>query len=459
MKEYDVIVIGSGSGMSIVSGALNHGLTVALVDKGPLGGTCLNVGCIPSKMLIYPADRIVEIQEAKKLGISAEIKDIDFSSIMERMRGIVDDGVSHMREGLKHVENLDYYETEGHFVEDYTIEVNGEKIKGEKIFIVSGARPLIPPIKGINEVDYLTNETVLQLKERPESMVIIGGGYIACEFGHFFAAMGTKVTIVQRNVRLVKNEEPEISELLKKEMSKRMEIHTNTEVVEVKKTENGITLVGRDKTTGEEKEFTAKKILVASGRKSNADLLKVENIGVETDKRGYIIVNEYFETSKTNIWACGDAIGKYMFKHTANEEADLMWSNAMHTENDQKVSMDYWATPHAVFSYPQIASVGLTEEQAKKEYDILVGKAEYSSVAKGEAMVEETSFGKAIIEKGTWRILGFHIIGPYAPMLIQEVINAMASDGTLMPIARAQHIHPALPELILRTLSRLREPE
>lgn len=462
MKEYDVIVIGSGSGMSIVSGVLNHGLKVALVDKGPLGGTCLNVGCIPSKMLIYPADRIVEIQEAKKLGITAEIKDIDFKSIMERMKGVVDEGVSHMREGLKHVPNLDYYETEGHFVEDYTLEVNGEKIKGDKIFIVSGARPLIPPIKGIEEVDYLTNETVLELKERPESMIIIGGGYIACEFGHFFAAMGTKVTILQRNVRLVKNEEPEISELLKKEMSKRMEIHTNIEVVEAKKTEKGITIVGRDKTTGEQKEFTAEKILIASGRKSNADLLKVENTGVETDKRGYIIVNEYFETNKKNIWACGDAIGKYMFKHTANEEADLMWSNAIHGEHSghgEKVPMDYWATPHAVFSYPQIAAVGLTEEEAKKEYDILVGMAEYSSVAKGEAMVEETSFAKAIIEKNTWRILGFHIIGPYAPMLIQEVINAMASDGTLMPIARAQHIHPALPELILRTFSRLREPE
>ncbi len=459
LKEYDVIVIGSGSGMSIVSGALNHGLKVALVDKGPLGGTCLNVGCIPSKMLIYPADRIVEIQEAKKLGISAEIKDIDFSSIMERMRSVVDDGVSHMREGLKYAENLDYYETEGHFIEDYTIEVNREKIKGEKIFIVSGARPLIPPIKGINEVNYLTNETVLQLKEKPESMVIIGGGYIAAEFGHFFAAMGTKVTIVQRGPRLVKNEEPEISELLKKEMGKRMKIHTNIEVVEVRKNGNGYTVVGRDKKTGEEKEFPGEKILVAAGRKSNADLLKVENTGVKTDKRGYIIVNEYFETSKKNIWACGDAIGKYMFKHTANEEADLMWSNAMHAEHDKKVPMDYLATPHAVFSYPQIASVGLTEEQAKKEYDILVGKAEYSSVAKGEAMVEETSFAKAIVEKGTWRILGFHIIGPYAPMLIQEVINAMASDGTIMPIARAQHIHPALPELILRTLSRLREPE
>jgi len=459
MKEFDVIVIGSGSGMSIVSGALNHGFKVALVDKGPLGGTCLNVGCIPSKMLIYPADRIMEIQQAKKLGITAEITNIDFKSIMERMRGVVQDGVSHMREGLKYAENLDYYETEGHFVEDYTMEVNGEKIRGEKIFIVSGARPLIPPIKGIDEVDYLTNETVLQLKEKPESMIIIGGGFIAVEFAHFFAAMGTKVTIVQRGPRLVKNEEPEISELLQKEMRKRMEIHTNTEVVEVRKDGNGYTVIGRDKNTGDEKEFSEEKILVAAGRKSNADLLKVENTGVKTDKRGYIIVNEYFETTKKNIWALGDAIGKYMFKHVVNEEADLVWRNVMHGEHGEKIPMDYWAAPHAVFSYPQIASVGLTEEQAKKDYDILIGKAEYSSVAKGEAMVEEESFAKAIVEKGTWKILGFHIIGPYAPILIQEVINAMATDETIIPIASGMHIHPALPELILRTLSRLREPE
>jgi len=455
MKEYDVILIGSGAGMIVVEGAVLQGLKVALVDKGPLGGTCLNVGCIPSKMLLYPADRIVEIQEAKKLGIHAEITTIDFSSIMERMMRTIQEGQNHMREGIKLARNLDFYEDEGHFTEDYTMELKGKKIKGENIFIASGARPSIPPIKGIGKIDYLTNESVLELKKRPESIIIIGGGYIAAEYGHFFAAVGTEVTIVQRNKRLVPNEEPEISELLKREMAKRMEIYTNTGVSEVKKKGDGYTIIGKDKNTGEEKEFTAEEIMIAAGRKSNADVLTVKNTGVETDERGFITVNEYLETSKENIWALGDAIGKHMFRHVANQEALVAWHNSMATE---KIKMDYRAIPHAVFSHPQIASVGLTEEQAKKDYDILVGKARYSDVAKGVAMMEEESFAKAIVEKSSRKILGFHIIGPYAPILIQEVITTMAHEQEFMSLAKGMHIHPALPEVILATFRNLEEP-
>jgi len=179
MKKYDVIVIGSGSGAIISDEAASHGLKVALVDKGPLiGGTCLNWGCIPSKMLIYPADRIVEIQEAKKLGIEAEVKSIDFSALMERVRKSRTGSQKHIRKGISQSENLDFYEGECHFIGDYTIEVKGEEIKGEKIFIASGSRPFIPPIKGLDSIDYLTNETVLELKKRPDSLIIVGGAIL-----------------------------------------------------------------------------------------------------------------------------------------------------------------------------------------------------------------------------------------------------------------------------------------
>ncbi len=455
MKEYEVIVIGSGSGAIIVEQALGHGLKTALVDKGPLGGTCLNVGCIPSKMLIFPADRIVEIQEAARLGIQAEIKKIDFNGIMERMRITVGESQSHIREGIKRTSELDFYEETGHFIEDYTMEVGGEKIKGRKIFIVSGARPLIPPIKGIEDIAYLTNETLLELKNLPESLIIVGGGYIAAEYAHFFSAMGTRVILLQRGERLVKEEEPEISDLLKREMEKRMEIHLHTEALEARRDGAVCEIVAKDKNTGERKEFKADKVLIAAGRKSNADLLKVENTGVKTDEKGYIKVNVFFETDKENIWALGDAIGKKMFKHSANHEAGLVWHSAMHGE---KTKMDFMKVPHAVFSYPQIASVGMREAEAMEHHDILVGKARYSEVAKGEAMREEESFAKAIIEKKTWKILGFHIIGPYAPMLIQEVINAMTTGETVIPIFNGMHIHPALPEIVQAAFQNLQEP-
>ncbi|MEJ2684806.1 MAG: FAD-dependent oxidoreductase [Candidatus Sulfobium sp.] len=228
MKEYDVIVVGSGAGLLIVEKALAHDLSVALVDKGPLGGTCLNLGCIPSKMLIYPGDRVAEIREAGKLGVSAEVREIDFLSIMERMRNTVRKGESHIREGIGHTENLDFYEGTGYFVKDSVIEINREQIKGRKIFIAAGARPRIPSVKGIEKAEYLTNESVLQLREKPKSLIIIGGGYIGAEYAHFFSAMGVKVVLLQSNARLVPDEEPEISDLLKKEMERWMDIRTGS---------------------------------------------------------------------------------------------------------------------------------------------------------------------------------------------------------------------------------------
>jgi len=455
MKKYNVIVVGSGSGGEIVDAAVSHGMKVAWVDKGSLGGTCLNVGCIPSKMIIHPADRIMEIQEAAKLGIAVEIKDIDFQAIMERMRQYIQESQDEMQKSLKQVEMVDYYHGEGYFTRDYILDVLGEKIQGEKIFLVSGARPRIPSVKGLNSVPYLTNETVFDLEEKPESMIVIGGGYVAVEFAHFFAAMGTNVTIFQRGTRLIPLSEPEISEMLKKQMEKRMHIYLNTEVTEVKKENEGITVKGRNQVTDNEVSVTAQYVLVAAGRKSNADMLKVENTGVKTDVRGYILVNEYFETSKKNIWAFGDAIGKAMFKHVANEAANITWWNAFH---DHKTAMNYDAIPYAIFTYPEIAAVGMTEDEAKKEHQILVGRARYSDVAKGLAMMETDGFTKAIVEKQTGKILGFHIIGPYASMLIQEVINVMAQNGTLWMLAKGMHIHPALSELILRTFGNLEEP-
>jgi len=452
MKKSDVIVIGSGCGMNIVEEALGHEMSVALVDKGPIGGTCANLGCIPSKMLIFAADRIAEIQEAGKLGIEAKIKNIDFLFIMERMRKFISENQQHMKHGLSQAEGLVFYEGEGHFTNEYTIEVNGEEIKGDKIFIASGSRPFVPPIKGLDGVDFLTNESTLQLKEKPESLIIIGGGYIAVEYGHFFAAMGTKVTILEMADRLVLAEEPEVAELLKRELSRHMDIYTGVQAEEVKGSGQGVTVMVNDLKAGGNKEFTAQRILVAVGRKSNADLLKGENTGVEVDKRGFIKVNDYLETNQKNIFAVGDANGQQMFTHVANVEASLAADNAIH---GSKLKMDYSAVPHAVYSHPQIASVGLTEEAAGKVYKILVGRAKYSDVAQGDAMREENGFAKAIAEADTGKILGFHIIGPYAPILIQEVVNAMASGGSINQIQSSMHIHPAISELIPAVLSNL----
>jgi dihydrolipoamide dehydrogenase len=264
--------------------------------------------------------------------------------------------------------------------------------------------------------------------------------------------MGSKVMIVQRNKKLVPNEEPEISDLLKKKLEKHMKICVNAETLEVRQSRSNYIVHVKDKETGREKKLVAEKIMVATGRESNADLLKVEKAGIETDETGYIKVDDYLQTNKGNIWALGDAIGKQMFTHAGDKESELAWHNAT---QESKMKMDFHVVPHAIFTYPQIASVGLTEEKARKDYKIQVGKAKYSDIVKGEAMMEEEGFAKAIVEKGTERILGFHIIGPEASTLLQEVVNAMVNKVSIKSITNSMHIFPALSELISEALSHL----
>ena len=457
MKQFDVLVIGSGSGMSIANRALMNGLTVALVESGPLGGTCLNRGCIPSKMVIYPADVINLIRESKKFGIKTNIESIDFRFVMDRTRHFIEEDRSQMENGIGDVPGLTFYNDVGEFISDYTMRVSGETIKSENVFIVSGSRPNIPAIKSLENVEYLTSVNVWDVNEVPRSMVFIGGGYIAVEFAHFFSSFGSNVTIISRSQCLVKRSEPEVSKFLKRTMEKRMTIVTGFEAVEVVEKGGLKEVIAVNLKTGEVHTFSAESLFISSGRRSNSDLLKPERTGVELDDKGFVVVNKFLETSKERIWAFGDAIGKYMFKHVANYEAGIAWHNFSY--KGHKIPVNYSSVPYGVFSYPQIASVGITEKEAQeKGYNVLVGRQELKETAKGAAMDEE-GFVKVIVEEKTGKILGGHIVGPYAPTIIQEIINAMNSgDGSYSPIMQAMHIHPALSEVVQFAFYNLHKP-
>jgi len=454
MEKYDVVVIGSGSGMSIAEAALNRGMSVAVVEMGPLGGTCLNRGCIPTKMVIFPADVINLIKESEKLGIRNRIEEIDFHHIMERSRRLVNEDRSHMEIGVKHAHGLSLYEEIGQFVSDYTIKVSGEIITAENFFIVSGARPFIPPIEGLDEAGFLTSQTVWDLNKSPRSIIVVGGGLVAVEFAHFFSSVGTDVTLLSRSPLLIKRGEPEVSQLLERSMKRRMSVLTKVEVVEAERKGSLKKVVVRDVENGGKQIFEAEELFIATGRRSNADLLKPEKTGVELDGKGFIKVNDYLETGKERIWAFGDAIGKHMFKHVSNYEAGIAWNNFV---NEEKEPVNYSAVPYAVFSDPQIASVGMTDREARaKGYDVLIGSYEFKNTAKGAAMGLEEGFVKVIVEDQTYRILGGHIIGPYAPILIQEIITAMnMGDGAVFPIQNSMHIHPATTEVVQRAFFNL----
>jgi dihydrolipoamide dehydrogenase len=458
MEQFDVIVIGSGSGMLIASAAVEQGFKVALVDHGKMGGTCINVGCVPSKMLIYPADVLATMEEAKKLGINATVNSVDFNNIMSRMHALVNHDSEQQASAVEATENLTWFKESAEFTSEYTLQVGAHTITAKMIFIVSGARTVIPPVKGIENVSYLTSDTVLELTTQPKSILIVGGGYIGMEYGHFFSAIGTKTTILQRPFRVVPEEEPEVSDLLKAELGKRMEIYTGFEALEAKQEGSSKIIVAKNRQNDSIKEFSAKALMVATGRVSNSNILKPEKTDVQLDERGFIKVNEYLETTKKNIFAFGDAIGKQMFKHIANYEAGIAWHNTIH---DHKAKMDFSAAPHAIFTHPQVASVGLKEEEAKQQgYEFLVGMALYKDTAMGAALGFPEGFVKVIVEQRTSRILGAHIIGPEASILIQEITDAIVSGkGDFGPIARGMHIHPAFNEVVQNAFGNLHEHE
>jgi dihydrolipoamide dehydrogenase len=269
--------------------------------------------------------------------------------------------------------------------------------------------------------------------------------------------MGSKVTIVGRNSQFLPQEEPEVSELAREEMSKHMTIMTGHEVISVSKVSAGKKkIAARGTSSGEIVDILADEILVATGREPNTDILHPDRTGVDTDEKGWIVVDEYLQTSKPNIWALGDAIGKYLFKHAANYESRVVFYNAILGE---KMPIDYQAVPHAVFCHPEVASVGLRLREALESYgekDVLVGFCRYQDTAKGEAMGVERCFVKVITTRDTRQILGAHIIGPQASVLIQEVINLMyTAERSILPILRGMHIHPSLSEVVERACTSL----
>ena len=454
MESFDVLVIGTGSGMIVASAAVENGLTTAVVDNGPMGGTCINRGCVPSKMLIYPADVATLAREAEKIGVNATINSVDFKKIMTRMHTLVKEDTGAQTRGVEATPNLKWFKNKGEFIGEYSLQVGNQTIKADKIFIASGARVGIPKIKGLENVDYLTSDTVLELENPPKSIIIVGGGYIGVEYGHFFTGIGVKTTILQRPSRLLPDEEPEISDLLKKELEQRIQIHLGFEVLEVRQEDNLKIATAKNRENGVLRDFSAEALMIAAGRIPNSDTLKPEKTGVALDERGYIKVNEFLETGKKNIWAFGDAIGKKMFKHVANYEAGIVWHNSIH---EHKVPMDYSAAPHAIFSRPQVAAVGLKEEEAKNQgYKILVGKAQYKNTAMGAAMGEPEGFVKVIVERETGKVLGGHIIGAEASVLIQEIVNVIITETkSYAPILRAMHIHPALTEVVQQAFGNL----
>ena len=309
MKKFDVIVVGSGSGLKAVWSALGEGLEVALVDKGPLNGTCLNTGCIPSKVMIHPADVISELRDAKRIGVDCSFK-LDFGLIMKRVRTIIDDGQKDTEKEILSEKKLTWYRHDGEFVGDYRLDVGEETIMAPRIVIATGSRPGVPRLEGIDDVGYLDNISLLGLRELPKSMIIVGAGYIGCEYGHCFSAYGTDVTLIGRHRVVLDNEDPDVSEIVTKALSGDLHYVADSDVVRMAKEDGKQAVYTKNLKNGKIERFEAEQVLIATGRVSNADRLKPENTGVQLDKRGWIVVDKFLETTKPGSmrWATPPAV-------------------------------------------------------------------------------------------------------------------------------------------------------
>jgi len=452
MKHYDCIAVGTGSAMSVVEGLLSakEDARVAVVDKDDPGGICLTRACIPSKLLIYPAEVLRQVEESEKHGIEVDIKGVDFKAIMERMRRIVATESKEIGKSLQESEAVDYYRETARFTGPQSMKVGHEEITADMIVLSPGSKPRIPDIQGLDSVSFLTTDTLLGLEKLPKSLIVLGGGYVAAEYGHFFSAMGSEVTILGRNPQFLPMEEPEVSAVAKQKMSEKMSVLTNHEVSEVKP-ERGdkVRVRARNRETGQDMEVVADSLLIAAGRAPNTDLLDPDRAGLQTDSQGWLVVNEHLETSVKSIWAFGDATGRHLFKHAANHEARVVYANAVLKE---PMTHDDHAIPHAVFTWPEIASVGMKESEAVSNHGedgVVVGFNTFAETARGEAMQVEDCFVKVVLEESSNRLLGAHIIGPQASILIQELITVMATkDQSPDLLLKGIHIHPSLSEVV-----------
>ncbi|RRD46441.1 mycothione reductase [Tessaracoccus sp. OH4464_COT-324] len=453
MQHFDIAVIGSGSGNSLIDDRFAD-RKVALIERHSVfGGTCLNRGCIPTKMYVYPSDLLSGHEEAEKLGLSLTPGRADWPAIRERIFGRLD---SLSESGLRwrqDSENVTVFQGEASFVDPHTLSVGDELITADQIVLATGSRPRMieAPIATEVEQRIHTSDTVMRINELPERMVILGGGYIAMEFAHIFTSLGVDVTIVHRSDVLLRGHDEAVSARVAEQMRERVKLRFNQQVSCIEEgPADDIAVITAD-SNGVEYEYLTDLVLVAIGRQRNYEALNLDAAGVAYAPDGQVRVDATQRTSQPHIWALGDISSDYLLKHVANHEMRVVQHNLL---GGEPIESDHRYVPAAVFTKPQVACVGATEQQLRDWGVSYVAKVqEYAGVAHGWAMESQGHFVKLLADPVNWYLLGAHIVGPQAATLIQPLIQAMSFGLTVPEMARGQYwIHPALPEVVENAL-------
>ncbi len=449
MKTFDYVIIGSGSAaMAGATKAGDMGVKIAIIERSPVvGGTCVNVGCVPSKHLITIGDLYYYASHHGFDSVTGgEGMKFDFKKAIEGKRRLV----AELRHGkyeqvLANIPGLTKFNGTATFIDDNTVDVDGQTINGEKFLIATGSSASIPPIEGLANIDYLTNIEAMELEELPESMIVLGGGPLGLEFAQMYAHFGTEVCVVQRNPRLLPQMEPEIGEAIKGYLADEgIQICVGAAAQNVRE-ENGEKVL-TVKVGDETREYRGEQLLVATGRRPNTKDLNLGKAGVGVGKRGEIIINEEQQTSVPHIYAGGDVRGGLMLETTAAKEGTIATENAL---NDAHRKMDHLSIPNAIFTHPQAAQVGMTDEVANSRgFTCSCRVLDFSIIPKAQVIKDTWGVIKMVAEAGTGRILGVSILAPGAADLIHEATIAVKFKLTIYDIIDTVHVFPTLSESI-----------
>ena len=448
MRHLDLLVVGSGSGNSLVTPDFED-WSIGIVERETrwYGGTCLNVGCIPTKMFAYPADVARIVTESGRLGVDATLDGVRWKDLRDRVFGRIDAisaGGRAYRAGGSEAGNTTLFEGTAAFTGPRAMRVTAadgstQDLTAERVVLANGSRPVIPPIPGLDPshgpvVEFHTNETVMRIDEVPERVVVLGSGYIAAEFSHVLSSFGARVTVVGRSGALLRAMDATISAQFTALAGTKWDLQLDSEAVAARQDEDGIHLDLADGSV-----VSGDLLLVATGRVPNSDTLDCAAGGVEVRPDGRIVADAHQRTTADGVWTLGDVSSPYQLKHVANHESRVVAHNLAHP--DDLVASDHRFVPSAVFTEPQIASVGLTEARAREAgHDVVTAEQAYGDVAYGWAMADSSGLVKLVAERGTGHLLGAHLLGYQASTVIQPLIQALALGPTDVRTAGARAV-------------------
>ncbi|EMA51324.1 dihydrolipoamide dehydrogenase [Halococcus morrhuae DSM 1307] len=450
MANFDLVVFGGGTGNTVASAAAAAGLDTALVERGPIGGTCLNRGCNPSKMLIQHANALNDVRAAEQFGIEATVEEVHFGEFVREVNDELADAASGKESNKREEEHLTLVQEEARFVDDHTIETeSGETHTGEKMVVAAGSRPMVPDaIDGLSEIDYLTSDDAIRLETPPDRLVVLGGGYIAAELGYFFGSFGTDVALVEMEDSLVPREDSEVADAFTEIARERHDVYTGHRVTGVDESDGEI-VVNAESEDGDEIDVAGDELLVALGRRPNTDSIGLDETTIETTDAGFIGTDEQLATNVDGVWAMGDIADNAMFKHSGDYEGEIVTDNVVH---GAERAADFDALPHAVFTEPQIGAVGKTEAALDDEgREYVVGRAEFTDTAMSRALKLDRGFVKVLADPDSHEILGCHILGHEAATLLHEVTPAVRYGLGADELANTLiHAHPALSKVVMQ---------